>query len=233
MTSVDKMTNVKINHAFAGIVIIAQSFNPSIFSETWLSKNFVVEPEHLMGTRFFAPEAARFQIDDKDTIVEITPERLQILFKILGASANFDTQLNIPIQIVEALPHTPYQSMGINFDYFIELSNGQDFLKYNRSLLGTGEYKLLNEFAVPDARFGRYFSKDYRNARLKLSIIPVTKPGKGSENSLDLVQFSFNYHFEVSSIDVEERSKKLCEYMRDWSSLKSYSEALVDLGANL
>lgn len=227
------MTNIKTNHAAAGIVIVAQSFNPSIFSETWLINNKVVELECLIGTRIFDPAVVTFQINDKETVVGIDQQKLQISFKTLGIEGDFDRQLNVPIRVVELLHHIPYQAMGINFDFWMELAEGEDFLKYNRSLLGEGEYKLLKEFAAPDARFGKYLSRDYKGARLKLSIIPTIKPAKGSESSLDLLQFSFNYHFEVSSIPMEDRSIKLLAYMREWQLIKSYSEKLVELGANL
>lgn len=214
-----------IENAFAGIVITAQSFNPSIFTETWLDRNDVLSAESLEGMRIFSPDVAQFQTSK--VRVQIIPPKMQVSFRIHGDSGDFDVQRKIAIRTVELLPHTPYQALGLNFDFYVLPPEDQDFLTYNRSLLGNGDYQLLKEFSAADARFGRYFSKNYGDARLRLDIKPVT----GGPDHRDLIQFSFNFHFNVDSLDLLERSQKLLSYMDNWDSLKEYSVRLVELGA--
>lgn len=220
-----------VENAFASIVLTAQSFNPSIFTETWLGRNSILNVDSLEGTRVFSPEVVQFQTSEVRVL--IIPSHMQVLFGIHGVSGDFEIQRRIPIRAVELLPHIPYQALGLNFDFYVIPPEGQDFLSYDRALLGTGDCQLLKEFSAVDARFGRYFSKDYENARLKLDIKPVIKPEpvKGGISNRDLIQFSFNFHHEVSGIDLPERWQRLKDYLGNWSSLKDYATRLLELGA--
>jgi hypothetical protein len=128
---------------------------------------------------------------------------------------------------VELLPHTPYQALGLNFDFFVAQPSGQDFSSYNRALLGNGNNHLLREFSAPDAKFGRYFSKNHGEARLKLDIKPV----QAGPESKDLLHFSFNFHHEVSQLGSDARVRKLTQLIGGWTSLCEYAERLVNLGS--
>ncbi|MBW2141592.1 MAG: hypothetical protein JRG97_11065 [Deltaproteobacteria bacterium] len=216
-----------VENAFAGIVLTAQSFNPSIFTETWLDKNGILAADSLEGMRVFSPEVAQFQT--KECQVLVIPPKMQITFRIHQVSGDFEVQCNIAVRTVELLSHTPYEALGLNFDFFVSFPDEKDFNAYNRALLGTGDYQLLQEFSSADAKFGRYFSKDHGAARLKLDIKPV----KGGPQNKDLLQFSFNFHHDVAQMDLSERAKRLIEFIRGWSSLREYSERLVKMGTTL
>ncbi|MFQ5736897.1 MAG: hypothetical protein ACE5GY_08560 [Thermodesulfobacteriota bacterium] len=216
-----------IDNSISIIIVTAQSFNPSIFTETWLDRHKIISVDSLDGPRVSTPQAAVFQT--KEVALAIEPSKMQVSFSTHKTDSDFDTSLKIPLRIVELLPHTPYLALGLNFNVFVKPPEGQDFLSYNKSLLGTGDYKLLREFSVEDARFGRYFSKDYGEARLKLDIKPVKA---GPENK-DMIAFLFNFHFEVSEVDVSERWKKLVEYIGNWNSFREYATSLVEVGAKL
>jgi len=218
---------VLVENAFAGIVLTAQSFNPSIFTETWLDKNGVLAASSLEGIRVFSPEVAQFQT--KECQVLVIPPKMQITFPIHRVEGDFEVQRNIAVRTIEVLPHTPYQALGLNFDFFVSFPAEKDFNAYNRALLGSGDYQLLQEFSSADAKFGRYFSKDHGPARLKLDIKPV----KGGPQNKDLLQFSFNFHHDVAQLDLAERAKRLIEFIRGWSSLREYSERLVKMGTTL
>jgi len=216
-----------IENAFAGIVLTAQSFNPSIFTETWLDKNGIVAASRLEGIRVFSPEVAQFQT--KECQILVIPPKMQIRFQVHGVEGDFGLQRNIAIRTIELLPHTPYQALGLNFDFFVSCPDEENFNAYDRALLGTGDYQLLQEFSSADAKFGRYFSKDHGAARLKLDIKPV----KGGPQNKDLLQFSFNFHHDVAQFDLSERAEKLIEFIRGCPSLREYSERLVKMGATL
>jgi len=216
-----------VDNAFAGIVLTAQSFNPSIFTETWLDKNGILAASSLEGMRVFSPDVAQFQT--KECQILVTPPKMQITFQIHNVEGEFEVQRNIAIRTVELLPHTPYQALGLNFDFFVSFPDEKNFNAYNRALLGTGDYQLLQEFFSADVKFGRYFSKDYGAARLKLNIKPV----KGGPQNKDLLQFSFNFHHDVAQFDLAERPEKLIEFIRGWPTLREYSERLVKMGTTL
>ncbi|MEE9614377.1 MAG: hypothetical protein V3W31_05410 [Thermodesulfobacteriota bacterium] len=213
-----------IENAFSGIVLTAQSFNPSIFTETWLDKNDIISADSIEGTRVFSQVVAQFQA--KEVRVLVTPPSMQISFGIHKVEGEFEVPCRIPIRTIELLPETPYQALGLNFDFYVEPPKGQDLCTYSRALFGAGDYKLLQEFSAMDSRFGRYFSKNYGDARMKLDIKPVI----AGPDKKDLIQFSFNFHHDVSNIDLPERARKLIDYIGTWGSLRKYSEGLVSLG---
>lgn len=217
-----------IENAFAGIVIVAQSFNPTIFTETWLDKNDVISADSLDGERSFTQGAAQFQ--SKDISVLVVPAKMEISFRIHEVSGDLEIPRKIPRRTIELLPHTPFSAIGLNFDFFVLQPQNQDFLTYNRALLGTGEYPLLKEFSETDAKFGRYFSKDYDEARLRLDIKPVKKIGP---ENIDLIKFNFNFHYDLNRFDLLERSAKAIYFLDKWVSLRAYSEKLVNIGSAL
>jgi hypothetical protein len=215
---------LSIENAFSGIVLTAQSFNPLIFTETWLDRNDIIRADSLEGLRVFSPEIAQFQTEEVKVLV--IPPKMQITFRIHEITGEFEIPRKIVIRTVELLPHTPYQALGLNFDFFVSFPDEKDFNVYNRTLLGTGDYQLLQEFSAADAKFGRYFSKDHGDARLRLDIKPV----KGGPHNKDLLQFSFNFHHDVTQIDLSERAKWLIELIDTWASLQDYSARLVKIG---
>ncbi len=214
-----------IENAFAGIVLTAQTFNPSIFTETWLTQNDLVPADAFVGMRVFSPEAAQFQTASFQVLV--IPPKMQITFGIHGNAGGADLPQRIATRTVELLPHTPYQALGLNFDYFVAQPEGQDFSGYTRALFGEGQNSILGEFSAADARFGRYLSKDHGEARLKLDIKPVQAGPEGERK--DVLQFSLNFHHDVSSFSLDERVARLAQMISRWASLRDYAERLVNL----
>ena len=216
-----------VEKAHAAIVLAAQTYNPSIFTETWLARNDILDPGTLVGVRVFSPEIAQFQTSTLQVLV--IPPKMQITFGIDGDVDGSELAQGIATRTVELLPQTPYQALGLNFEFFVAPPNGQGFDNYTRVLFGDGDNGILREFSAPDAMFGRYFSKDYGQARLKLDIKPVQA---GPENK-DLVRLSFNFHYEVSQLSPEERARQIPEMIENWSSLRRYSESLVELATRM
>jgi hypothetical protein len=216
-----------IENAFSGIVLTAQTFNPSIFTETWLSQNDIIPAEALEGVRLFSPDVAQFQTPEVQVLV--IPPKMQIRFSILEPTEVFEMPLKIASRTVELLPHTPYQALGLNFEYFVTQPESQNFNNYDRALLGSGDYKLLQEFSSKDAKFGRYFSKDYGESRFRLNIKPV----KAGPDNKDMLEFSFNFHHDVARFDPIKRSEKLIELIGTWDSLRQYAQKLLELGGRL
>ena len=216
-----------VENAFSSIVLTAQSFNPSVFTETWLSESKVLPSDKLTGVRVYSPQVAQFQTSEVQVLV--VPPKMQITFPILVPGEGPELACSIAVRTVELLPHTPYQALGMNFDYFVPPPEGQDFNVYDRALFGDGGSKLLREFSAPDARFGRYFSRDYGEARLKLDVKPV----KAGPQNKDLLQFSFNFHYALPEVHLEERSRNLSRMIGTWGQLRDYSQQLAELGSQL
>lgn len=214
-----------IENTLDGIVLTAQSFNPSIFTETWLQDNNILDTSKLVGMRVFSAAVAQFQTEEVHVVV--VPPQLQITFS--DKSADVEVPRFFATRVVELLPHTPYQALGINFSYFLSQPAKQEFVAYDRALLGTGEYALLGEFSAADARFGRYFSKDLGSARLRLDIKPV----KAGPTNADMLQFGFNFHHDLAGIEQSDRAKALVKFIGTWNALRKYAEKLTEVGGKL
>jgi len=216
-----------IENTVSSVVITAQAFNPSIFTETWLAENGIIAPQDLTGTKVFSPGVAQFQTPKIQVLV--IPPKMQITSQIHESTTLLTTASQIAIKTVRLLPHTPYQGLGLNFDFFVTQPNGQEFNAYNRALLGGNDYKLFQEFSSQDAKFGRYLSKDHGGARLKLDIKPV----KAGPDKKDLLKFSFNYDHNVENIDPGKRADALIKFIETYDALREHAETLVNLGITL
>ena len=214
-----------IENVLDGIVLTAQSFNPSIFTETWLQKNDLLDTTKLVGMRLFSAQVAQFQTEDVHVVV--VPPQMQITFP--DKAADVGVPRSFAIRVVELLPHTPYQALGINFDYFVSPPAEQEFVAYDRALLGTRGYALLGEFSAADARFGRYFSKDLGGARLRLDIRPV----KAGPKNVDMLQFGFNFHHDLAGVEQSDRAEALVRFIGTWNALREYAEKLTEVGSRL
>jgi len=224
----DNTSIPSIDDSVAGIVLTAQIFNPSIFSETWLVQNDVIPKDTFTGIRIFSHEVVQFSTNDIQVLV--IPPKMQIVFQINDPKGDYSLPIKIVSKTVELLPQTPYQAVGLNFDYSVSPPPDRDFNDYDRTLLGDGSYKLLDEFAAKDAKFGRYFSMNFHSARLKLTIIPMkkTKP-----DSKDFLRFSFNFHFDLTMNNSPDLVSKLINHFDSWPSLREYSLKLVEMGSLL
>jgi len=211
--------------AFSGIVLTAQTFNPSIFTEPWLAENGIIPAGSFEGLRVFSPQVAQFQTCTIQVLV--VPPKMQIIFPLTASEGDAELACKIAERTVQLLPQTPYQALGLNFDYFVPPPEGHDFLAFDRALLGDGNYPLIPEFAAADARFGRYFSKDHEGGGLKLDIKPV----KAGPEDKDLLQFSFNFHYEVSRLSLSERPGNLLRHIGSYPEVRRYAEHLVESGS--
>jgi hypothetical protein len=157
--------------------------------------------------------------------VLVVPPKMQIGFPV--NTGDLAVPRSMATRIVELLPHTPYQALGLNFDYFVSQPAGRDFGSYDRELLSTGEYSLLQEFTAQDARFGRYLSKNFGSARLRLDIKPIKA---GPQNS-DMLYFSFNFHHDIGQVEQSDRPRELVRLIGTWDVLRAYSKKLTDMGS--
>ena len=67
-----------IEKTLGGIVVTAQTFNPSVFSEKWLQDSNLLDLGDLTGGRVFSPELTQFQTETFSVLV--IPPKLQVTF---------------------------------------------------------------------------------------------------------------------------------------------------------
>lgn len=172
-----------IESYYKTIVLIAQSLNPAIFSESWFIKNKILEAEEFTPSTDSIITAQFAQIFTSHFDILVLPDQIQFTLKV-------DESKSIQ-KIIDTIQKSQieFKLLGINFNYFIEGADTKA-LFYNTS---NSTYKSFNE---PNCKFGAYLSKDsIFTSRLKLDIKPVTR----SDSNKELLHYAFNYHINLNT----------------------------------
>jgi hypothetical protein len=186
----ESMTLKLIN---ANAVVAARQFNPSVFSQIWLVQNGILNESDLEDEFAFTPAFA--QVGTKEFALLVLPERLQFVPRV-DEEDRKQLILQKVGRIVEALPHTPFFAMGMNFTLHL-FPEKTDVKDLTRSLFFVKDSSLHREFDTADARFGGYLSKDALGCRLKFEV----KPGYGQMEGVDapehFIMMECNFHHDL------------------------------------
>jgi hypothetical protein len=147
--------------------VSANYFNVSIFRESWLINEGIIDKDDIDSTKsFFSPNVVHISNDRYELIVQ--PPEVQIY---LQKDALF-TEFSIIEKIIKKLPHIPYLEAELSAVYLIEDFEGT----LGKTLFFNSGNKIFKEFnkKEEEPRFGAYLSKDYLNARFKFDLKPVT-----------------------------------------------------------
>jgi len=191
-------------------VLIANSFNLSIFQQIWLINNEIVtQDEFNSGNNFFTPAAVSVQTSEYDLL--IVPDRAQLVIPPKASDSNQIIQRVIG-GIIRTLPHTPYTAAGLNFTYIIKLSDPKALVEKCKNIFVSKDNPLSEDFASDDARFGIYLSVDIFGIRLRLDIKPIRLNVDGN----DALQLAFNANSDSSDIEsinqLLNQSKEIYDY---------------------
>jgi len=203
----------------ANVVIIARQFNPSIISQYWLIKNGIFTEEEIQPDSIFSPVIAN--VHSRDCQVLVLPEQLQFMSQLADQSGQ-ELLISKLGKIVQALPHTPFVAVGLNFSWQVYDEDDASNAALGRKLFFRDDSPLYKFFDVDDARFGSYMSRDILGCRLKLDIKPVTVPcPEGTSNRL---LFGFNFHLQLTEDDKAESILKL---FQKWDEAKETAVSLM------
>jgi hypothetical protein len=206
--------------ANSNVVIAARHFNPSILTQMWLVRRGVVREEEFGAASIFTEHLC--QVNTQRFNLLVVPDMLQ--FAADPSVAQEDALIAERVGgLVDALPHTPYTGIGLNFTWHEASKEATTAL--TRRLFFRPDVPPYTRFDVPDARFGSYLSKGFRTARLKLDIKPITvrRPEVPPEERL---QFLFNFHKDLGG-DGDTAVTDIHESLRLWGEAKRESESIV------
>lgn len=204
------------------IVVLAQSFNPSVFNRHWLIKNNFIEEESVLPNSIFVPGVT--QLSTKKFNLVVVPEQLQ--FNIGHQSVNLDDEIkNTLLPIIEKLQEIPYKAVGLNFNWFVNDSE-KSIKELCQELFFISESKLFQKFETENSRFGSYMSMDFGKSRLKLDIKPVNSLEIKTKESSEYIQFAFNFHIVLK---LDDSAKELIDTLKQWSNFKNESKKIIDL----
>ena len=192
----------------ASIVIVANVHNPSIVSPEWLKKFDFIKEEPLQFIH--TPDFSAIETEIFNLIAD--RQRLQITLKRINKK-NLLFMMKLVQKYVEILPHIPFRSLGLNFDWLIEKF---DENKLPHIQLNVGNIKNFKEvFPGHNVNFGLRIFAIKKPYALKLTVDPTSK------NTLICM---FNYHHEV----VELSADIIVEYLNQIEELYTNSKEITD-----
>lgn len=201
------------------VVVIANRFNPSIFSQIWLSDNNIVTRDEFLPNFVLNEMVAQVPTTRFDLLV--IQEQLQFLPHVPE-----DQEQELITQkvggIVGLLPQTPFRALGLNFNWHLTPRDG-DIGRLSRELFSSPDKPLYRRFGSPTDHFGAYFSTDLAGFRLKLDVKPVIVPH--GEQILNRLQFLFNYHVDLR----ENAAAAIPQHLARWNELRRESGSILDL----
>lgn len=208
----------------ANVVVVAQQFNPSVFSQLWLVKNHILEEGDFRDGCLFSDDVAK--IESRQFGLLVVPPQLQFR-PTLSDEGESDIVAGVVGRIVRTIPHTPYKAIGLNFVWHVWSDDG-DMHQLSRSLFFASNSSLLSDFAdAKDVMFGGYASRDFGECRLRLDMKPIFNQVNGEPEGR--MQFSFNFQVDhLDSPDVEAVSV-MERHLQSWCELREESNRIVSL----
>lgn len=205
------------------IVLTAENFNPSIFSQLWFVQEGLFAAGDFQGPSMSTPDLAQHVIGKMRVLV--IPPKLDFSFppddELSGQKACETVR-----KVSELLPHTPFQALGLNCIYSVRFESVADVPGITGRLFFPSDSPLRSEFASGDSRFGGYFSKDIFGARLRLDIKPGRQDGESSDKQLLTV--NFNLHTGLQLPDKVKRLQAISERLEHWSAYHAKCLAIVE-----
>lgn len=207
------------------VVVLAQSFNPTIFNRHWLVINNFVDESEIEPTSIFVQNVA--QVVTKKFNLLVLPEQLQ--FNAGNESTNFIEEINTTLlPIIAKLREIPYKAVGLNLNWFIK-DDKKSIQTLTSEMFFNEQSKLFKDFASKDTKYGAYLSKNFKNTRLKLDIKPVNFNTRDSIDSqpIEYILCNFNFHLDLSNQDTA--ANEIIETIKSWETFKKESEKIIEL----
>jgi len=211
------------------VVIVANDVNLSIFKPPWLTKTEIFNESELSGNVIISPVAV--QIPTKNFGFAVFPNRMQVTIPRNYADAQSDL-MRILGGIVQALPHTPYSGVGLNFNYLCAPAIEDTFATLNRKLFASDFANSIVPVDDDASRYGTYFSFDALDGRLKIDIKPTKGEGKINElheswhRGHDLMAINYNLHYDVQPS--EKSVARMIQIFSKWQAALSLTEEMTN-----
>lgn len=210
-----------LNMFNANVVVAASVFNPSIVNQFWLIKNKIITEETDTQGSIFVDGFSQLKTDE--FLLTVLPQRLQF-----ALADPFSQKQDIVTEkvgtVVKALPHTPYTACGLNFTWHLQPEE-TDISTLSRRMFYRENNAIFEVFDAHSPRFGAYMSCDLLGGRYKLDIKPI-KAELPEGEELELLQFSFNCHLDLS--DAGDPAGRIEEFLHRWDEAYQHSEKLAN-----
>jgi hypothetical protein len=208
------------------IVIIADPFSPDILSHAWLAGLGVIPKGP-------TPQGSTYTDGISNTVMPeftLLAVRNRIQFSISCKAEQPERLIKGKLcPVINALPQVPYKAIGFNFAFCAVPRTG-GISAVTRRLFFSPDNRLLKHFDEPEAEFGTFASRDWRDLRLHLDV----KPGRVDSTSFKgaALLFLFNFHKDLPG---ESRSAEdsvageIEKILALWEEAAGESEKLVNV----
>ncbi|MBI5518286.1 MAG: hypothetical protein HY909_31230 [Deltaproteobacteria bacterium] len=203
-------------------MIAANVFNPTVFNQTWLVQQKLVNAADVLPGIIITDAFSQVQTS-KFTLL-VLPQQLQFILTTTEGTA--ELVADTLGRLVDLVPHTPFLAAGVNFHWYVDPGE-EGAPAASRRLFAADQRAVFKHFAGTDARFGAYMSCDVGGGvRLKLDIKPIVLHVQDG-GTLDRMLFAFNFHRDVQGSDSIAAMR---ECFGSWSIFEARSrEILADI----
>lgn len=210
----------------SNVVLVASGFDPSVLGTHWLVEKGICTSEDLLPNATVTPDFAH--LATKNFQLVVLKEQLQFYPNSREPERIKDNMERVLPLILSKMQPVLFNAMGCNFDWHLNPETLK-LEQFTREIFPNTQTKLFHAFEQEDSRFGSYMSRNYLNCRLKLTIRPVnvTVVNEGNSETSETVQFSFNFHKDLSSV-----TDKLADVLAELKNFQKYqqeSERTVNL----
>lgn len=208
-----------VEFAGANVVVTARQFNPSILSQMWLVDHEIIARDAPTAGCLFSEGVVL--VNNEQFNLLVVPPQLQLT---PSANAEDDAELIARVAggIVHNLPETPYQAVGLNFQWFL-WSDDRSMNEITRAMFFDAARPTYRQFQSDDALFGGYFSKNVLGCRLKLDVKPTTIEHEGQK--LERLLFAFNYHLDAAG---DGAAATIVEHLGRWNAARQEADQIVN-----
>ena len=213
---------MKLHLVDSNVVVISNQFNPSVFSQLWLTKHGLATEEEVVGidcafTNVFA------QVITSRYSLSVVPNQLQLAVKLPPEEQQKLVEDKLG-KIVDLLPYTSFSAIGLNFRYYAK-PDKRDVRSLTRELFFVEQSPLHEAFDVPDAGFGGHLSKSVLGFRLRLDVKPVKAPFEETSPPEELLLLAFNFNCDISQITGGDSIKAA---LSKWDEARSETKRIAN-----
>ena len=200
-----------VQSAGLNAVATANNVNPSIVTERWLMRHGIVADGDFDGASVYTPPFVKVRTRGFELIV--LEDRIQI-----GPSSEADSAgaFQSFVRLIETLPHTPYQAVGLNFVWGI-IPNEGTAADLARRLFPRQDGALERVLGGNETTYGGFASRPALGGALNLELKVLA----------DVLTGSFNYHYAVGA-DIDGRVELVVDAINHWAPARDDSRRIAE-----
>ncbi len=199
------------------LVVVANSFNPSIFSSRWLEKQGVIKSDEVVEPEMLTPVAAK--ITTKEYGLLVVPERLQLTFN-KDVKTKKSTIDNVVMKIINELKHTPFSAAGFNYIFEYWPSDSGKFIELNQKLLSNYNPIANSVGKGAKTRYGFSCIEKVNGFEMRLDVKPHVKSKK------EFLLFNFNFNRMLH--DGDSKVQELTDVCDEFDNIEKYCSNILN-----